>query len=148
MKIFLKNIVCISLSAWFIAAAVGYNIVKYCCSGCSQSEIKSEFALCENKKTAEEDNCCGGFAHEESDCTNENTSEHCALLYFKADFPAVENSINLKFEPKEFDLQVILAKNLSLPQYCISKTNSFLLSHTKIPLCGRKILAQSEILNI
>jgi hypothetical protein len=144
VKKVLQNIACAVLATWILSVAVGYNIVKYCCSGCEMSEI----AFCESKKDSAKDDCCGGFAHNESDCTNEqNSDEHCALVYFKADFPVTEHSENFKIEPKVFDLPIAFVPNDFSIEIDSKKYKPNLLK--SLPnLCGRDILSKKSVLII
>ncbi|MDR1543158.1 MAG: hypothetical protein LBS50_01855 [Prevotellaceae bacterium] len=141
----MKNITCAVLATWFLSVAVGYNIVKYCCSNCEMMEI----AFCKNEKKTANDDCCGGFSHQESDCTNntQKTDEHCALVYFKANFPAFEYSENLKFEPKVFDLPIAFVLNDFFIEI-ISKKYQTNLFKSPPNLCGREILVQKSTLII
>ncbi|MDR0831244.1 MAG: hypothetical protein LBN95_14215 [Prevotellaceae bacterium] len=141
----MRNIFCTVLAVWFLSVAVGYNIVKYCCSGCSQVDI----TLCENSNDVKNDDCCGGFAHQENDCTNnmQNSDEHCALIYVKADFPVTEHSDNQKIAPKVFDLPIIFSQNDFFFEFSTKKYQTNLI--TSPPnLCGRDILIQKSVLII
>ena len=141
MKKILRNIVCATLATWVLSIAVGHNVVKYCCSGCEASTVE----FCQDK--AEHNNCCGGFAHEDACCADEqqNSDNHCTLVYFKADFPVTENAQNLNFEPKEFDLTTILPQNLSSTTSFQAKNN---LCPYKNFIRGRDILSKISILII
>ncbi|MDR1545083.1 MAG: hypothetical protein LBS50_11920 [Prevotellaceae bacterium] len=143
MKKALKNIACAALATWFVSVAVGYNIVKYCCNACAPAEL----TLCENQ-THENDNCCGGFSHAENNCTNkQNAAEHCALVYFKADFPITEHSENLKIEPKVFDLSIAFIQNDFFIEI-ISKKYQTNLFKSPPNHCGRDILSKKSVLII
>jgi len=107
MKGVLKNISIIVLAVYFLAAGIGYNIVKYCCSVCETAKIE----LC-HEETDDHD-CCGGLAHENKGNHHHSDDHQCALVYFKADFPAIEKTQSPKFEPKQLDLPIILVQDFS-----------------------------------
>jgi len=137
VKTVLKNISIVVLAAYFLSAGIGYNIVKYCCSVCKTTEVE----LCHNE--AENHDCCGGLAHKDNH--HHSDGHQCALVYVKADFPIVEHSQNLKFEPKEIDLPIILTHNFS-PQ-TTHKTQNNLCPHKNF-IRGRDILSKISILII
>jgi hypothetical protein len=134
----LKNIVCTVLAVWFFAAAVGYNVAKYCCEGCAVSDI-----------SITEMECCGNEAqnHNGFPDLKTTTESGCAMLYVKADFPVTEHSDNQKIEPKVFDLPIVFSQNDFLIEFSTKEYQSNLI---KSPpnLCGRDILIQKRVLII
>jgi hypothetical protein len=144
MKKILNNILCVAFASWFLTAAVGYNVVKYCCSGCAASEISSNIALCGKENSVEQDDCCSGLSHEEK---AENTDKHCSLIYVKADFPAVEHFDNQNLAPKVFDLPIIFSHNDFLIEFYTKKYQTNLIKNPP-NLCGRDILITKSVLLI
>ena len=146
MKKLLKNIFITTFAVYLMVVGIGYNVMKYCSYDCNKHHENIFVTLCKSQhKGTEKEKCCG-FEHHKC-CEKEATAEHCKLIYLKADFPVFENSENIKFEPKEIDLPLIVTPDFYSVDFFISKNTSFFF-HEKIPLCGREILAQSEILII
>jgi len=136
VKKFFKNISIVVLAAYFLSASIGHNIVKYCCSVCEKAKVE----VCHDKAR----DCCSDLAHEKEH-HHHSDNHQCAWIYVKADFPVVENSQSPKFEPKEFDLPIILAQNPY--SQTTFQTQNNLCPHKHF-IRGRDILSKISILII
>lgn len=141
----------IFLSAIFLFAGTGYNLIHYCCSTCADAGIEKVAEMsCEGVHHHHHT----GFEHhshltDKSVCIT-TTEDGCGITRLMVDIPAIGSEKNqivnfllFNVDFKELNQQLFADLDLSQPVQNLSPFADF-----PVPLDGREILVQKAVLLI
>lgn len=157
-KKFFRHITALFCALYFLLAGTGFNIVNYCCTGCSEMGIEAVASqschAIHHEDSNEHEGCCSHDAQKHAgDMACSDTShqtDDCHLLRIQTDTPSVDVATN--YQPADegitlelpFAILSLLHQNEATAQHYFS---SYL--NTNLPLySGRDVLTLHAVLLI